>query len=211
MAATVIKQIDVSGIDNQPFGLAHDGKYLWYSGNQNNKLYQLDLDGNLIRTLDTLAIDNLPQGLARFGKYLIFVGLQNGDYNVIDLNGNLVFINDGVLEPRSITSDGKYVWVINDYDDKIYMMTFTKGLHRWVQIFSVKGNDSAPQAVAFDGKNLWVVTSTNQYLHLFDRTGNVIQEISISGIDITPRDITWDGKSLWMVGWTNQKIYQLRI
>jgi len=50
-AGTIITSFDTPGID--PRGLAFDGKYLWNSDNDDDKIYCLDLEGNVIASFDT--------------------------------------------------------------------------------------------------------------------------------------------------------------
>ena len=70
----LIRNIDVSGIDTAIQDIAFDGKYLWLTGNGNDKIYQVDMDGVLIRSFSTAAYETNPRGLVFDGKYLWLVG-----------------------------------------------------------------------------------------------------------------------------------------
>jgi len=211
MDAIITKQIDISSIDTSPMGIAHNGKHIFMTGTQNNRIYQLDLDGKKIRTIDQSAVDAIPQGIMTWDRYLVFGGLGNNRIIVIDYNAKLICMANSVVTPRSITTDGKYIWYLNDADDYLYMSRFSKGQKAEIKKFPGAGNDQNPQGITFDGKNLWVSTSYNDFIYCFDRNGTIIREVNISGIDILPRDIVHDGKNIWMIGIENTSIYQLRV
>lgn len=96
--------------------------------------------------------------------------------------------------PKGLAFDGQFLWLSDDYTDKIYKIDPRDG--GMVNSFDSPGYH--PEGLAWDGKNLWHVDSGEKYVYLLDpETGKAESILESNSPD--PRDLAWDGEYIWMI------------
>jgi len=204
----VIQTIDISGIDNSPYGLTTDGKFLWFTGQQNTRVYQIDKQGNLI---SSFGVTTTPYDMATDGKFLWVILFQFPAISVInqyDKTGNLISSIDlaalGFLFTEGLTTDGKFLW----FSCPTWNL---RQISKTGDLINLLNPVAEAQGLTTDKKFIWFTYSDDSaagFIAQMDKAGNRIQTINVSATDKLPKGITTDGKFLWWIGSKNDILVQ---
>ncbi|OGD13291.1 MAG: hypothetical protein A2V76_01395 [Candidatus Aminicenantes bacterium RBG_16_63_14] len=106
--------------------------------------------------------------------------------------------------PAGLTFDGTYLWLADDYTDKIYKIDPETG--KVVSSFESPGHH--PEGLAWDGKCLWHIDSGERLLYRLDpATGTALSILESNSPN--PRDLTWDGEYLWIADFKSDTLLKV--
>ena len=136
----------------KPAGLASSGNDLFVSDDHTGGVYVMNLDSGIVdRTFQ--APDSAATGLA-FADGLLFILAKDKIYKVMPDDGTIL---DYFAAPepscRSLTHDGKYLWVSDRIKNELYMVDPNKG--KVISILAAPG--PYPAGVAWSDGHLWNV------------------------------------------------------
>ena len=184
-----------------PYDLAFDGTYLWNTDPIGQKIYQLDMSGNVVSSFDSPGFR--PTGLAFDGTHLWNADSADGKIYKLDMSGNVIssFASPG-SDPSGLAFDGTHLWNADSASGKIYQLDMTGNI---VSSFASPGAN--PTGLTFDGTHLWNADDTDNKIYKLDMSGNIVS--SFASPSSYPYGLAFDGTSLWNVDWVNCKIYKL--
>jgi len=195
-----LKKIDVSSLDLKPAGAVWDGHALIFRGDENNKLYKIDREGELIDSWDTGSF--WPEiGQIAFDRKNIWYNpatAPGADLRVQDREWNI--IRDVDMTPTGAGEfcfDGYSMNWISGTLDEMGKIDREGVVIRSIDISSISTD---PRGITFDRKNIWFVDWQNKRLVQIDRDGKVVKAISIFPAEEV-YGITFDGKNLWITGY----------
>jgi len=95
--------------------------------------------------------------------------------------------------PTGLAFDGQFLWLADDFTDKIYKIDPESG--RVVSSFEAPGHH--PEGLAWDGQFLWHIDSGERLVYKLDPgTGRAL--VVLESNSSSPRDLAWDGEYLWI-------------
>ena len=103
-----------------------------------------------------------------------------------------------------MTFDGKYLWLADYHDDKLYVINPENGQ----VIRSIPSPGFWPMGLAWDGKNIWNVDAAQKKIFKIDPEDGTIL-FTIDTPTSSPDGLTWDGKTLWVTDYREKKIMQI--
>ncbi len=187
---------------HSPEGLAFDGTYLWHTDLWSDKIYKLDISGNIIESFDSPG--NLSTGLVFDGTYLWLSDPggrdSQGKLYKLDTSGNVIdsFDSPGP-NPKGLAFDGTYLWNADFDEEKIYKLDISGNI---IDSFDAPGG--LPYGLTFDGTYLWTTPGVELLIYKIDLSGNVIESFyspatfDPHNIFDFPTGLAWDGQYLWV-------------
>ncbi|MBU0765524.1 MAG: PQQ-binding-like beta-propeller repeat protein [Bacteroidetes bacterium] len=114
--------------------------------------------------------------------------------------------------PTGLTFDGKYIWLADRKDDKLYAIDPADGQ----TVKSLPSPGYWPTGLAWDGKYLWnadvkggipLAENYNGKIYMLDPENGTLLR-TLQAPSSTPRGLTWDGKYLWCADNDSDEIIQ---
>lgn len=188
-------------------GLAFDGNHLWCSGDRHNKIYELNLTGQVIRSLE---VSHTPRGITcingslwyadSYKKHLYKLNPETGEYlDTIQAPGGAA---------RGLAYDGKYLWCSDKDINELYKIDLE---HKKI-ILILPSPDSAPYGLCWDGTALWIAgyntrdlkrmytTGTETVLRLDSINAHINYRLAVRNVGSTSMNlrtwISWPSSSL---------------
>lgn len=194
--------------DTTPFGLAHDGTWLWNVSLFGQRVYKLDpATGSVIRSFS--APDQWSKGLCWDGQHLWLTGnYQSRIYKVDTTAGGVVasFPAPG-SNPTGVTWDGTWLWVadINSQQSRPSFI-FKLDPGTGARLDSLEAPCRMVADLAWDGSHIWVNDMDNAIAYALDpSTGNVVAATGIPGSQ--PTGILHAAGRLWVTDWNRRFIW----
>jgi hypothetical protein len=195
---------------NAPTGIVRVGDTLWVTVPCENRIFRLDLEGNLISELGMPEPGCGPGevGLAWDGTSLW--GSWWEEVVQIDPDtGQIISKFSADLDGRSLSWDGSFLWVADREGNlSVYDLNGQRQRHLAVPVFGVLSG------ITWANGELWVLDEFGT-LTRFDQDLLEIDSFSLSaecGISSFHQQMAlglyWDGASLWVADAINDRIYQ---
>lgn len=110
-------------------------------------------------------------------------------------------------DPRGMTSDDLYFWVV-DVNNTVYQFNKSTGAYTGTN-FDVSTQGGVKTNIAVDDTNIYIV-SNNRTIYQFDKGTGVYTgfNIDVTAQDSTPQGVAVDDNFIWVVGATNDAIYK---
>ncbi len=208
MALQTIKTIDISGIDNDPNGLAFDGKNLWMAGTQRRTIFCIDRLGNLITSF-AMPFLNIPAGITFDGKNLWVGDDTTKDLIQFDRTGKEISRFTSLETPQGLTFDGKNLWITqSESQPAYYHIDQYDRLGNLISGFDISITTTSAADITTNGKNLFFPGTSDAAIYQFDKLGNLIDTYNVAATDTAPTGITFDGVYLWWLGIQNNILVQ---
>jgi transglutaminase-like putative cysteine protease len=96
--------------------------------------------------------------------------------------------------PKGLAFDGKNLWLVDAFTDKIYAIEPETG--NVIRSFETPGYE--PEGLAWDGECLWHTDSAENLLYRLNPQSGQASKV-IESSTSNPRDIGWDGTFLWII------------
>ena len=126
----------------------------------------------------------------------------DGDFNTLSAAGN--------QHPQGIWSNGTTMWVVDDYNKKIYAYNLrSKNRDPYKDIPLAYGNQGA-QGIWSDGTTMWVVDSADDKIYAYNlrsKYRDSDRDISLAARNDNPQGIWSDGTTMWVTDRDGDKIY----
>ncbi len=205
-----------------PYGLAHDGTYLYVSDDMKNTIYQMS-NNSVVKRIGS---DGYSSGQFQSPKLLFikdnhlfvadssnnriqlytFSGALSGQYQMLD-----ELSNTKITKPGGITYvDGKYL-VTSTYDSTI--MIFDGPTMRFESFFSKLGNFddgfSSPSGIVYSNGLIFVSDSANNRIKVFSSNLTYLYPIGVGKDNIllsNPQGISVSGDTLYVADTGNHRI-----
>lgn len=165
--------------------------YLWYPDIGDNKIYKMDINGNLQSNFSSPLY---PVGITFDSTYL-WISTPTDIYKY-DTSGNEIthFSLDLFVSGGDLTWGDGYLWMVG-YNDIIYKMDATNG--RVITQFYAPS--SSPEGITFDGTYFWISDGYTYKIYKVRKTDyGTESSFDVPGTYITPRSLAWDGSNLWL-------------
>lgn len=160
-------------IDTAMTDITNDGTNLYLCGDQNNKVYKLDLTGTVIS--DFTIAETSVDGITFDGTNLWVIGSSSDtaiEYTTAGTaTGNSFSVVGQMTTPESITFDGLSYWVLSSDQDAVFQYDNT-GTPTGFS-FSVAGQTGNPRGIYWDADKLsFIVVGTENDVFVYDISGN---------------------------------------
>jgi len=165
--------IEATGVN--PIGIAFLEDAMWLSDGDNNRLVQIDTEGNITQSLDSL---QRPMHIAV--KNGAFYVPEYGTDTIAILSGSeksYLSLRDSLDAPAGISVFENEIAIADFYNNRIL---FTKNGTEWIS-FGKEGNAEGefyyPTDVHITEDRIWVADAYNNRVQAFDKNGKFIQAI----------------------------------
>ncbi len=106
--------------------------------------------------------------------------------------------------PTGLASDGKFLWLADDFTDRIYKIDPAKG----TVVSSFESPGHHPEGLAWDGKYLWHIDAGEKLMYKLDpATGRALTILESNSPN--PRDLAWDGEYLWIADFRSDTLLKV--
>jgi glutamine cyclotransferase len=195
---------------SQPHGLAFDGDNLWSVGRDVGKIYELNLDGDILSSFAAPGAG--ATGLTFDGTYLWHATDSPPRIYKLDTTGNVIlsFAAPGT-DSTGLTFEDEYLWNA-DFNWGIpggYLHRIDVSNPEAITFTTFDSPGEGPEGLAFDGKYLWNVDYHENSIYKLDTSANVLCAYQSFGIH--PIGLTFDGKYLWLADEATRTIYKIDI
>ena len=107
----------------------------------------------------------------------------------------------------AMCSDGTHLYLLNQYDNKVYKYTKAGA---YVAQYSISAGNNTLQAIEWDGTNFWISSSgTYVYKHnaSFSRDANATYNLTAQVGSQTIKGIAWDGTHFYVLDY-NRRVFK---
>lgn len=109
----------------------------------------------------------------------------------------------------AMCSDGTHLYLLNQYDNKVYKYTKTG---TYVAQYSISAGNGALLAIEWDGTHFWL-SSSNTYIYKYDASfnpdsSNPLYNLSSRTGSATIKGITWDGTHFYVLDY-NRNVHKM--
>jgi len=199
---------DLTGENNNPYGMTTDGTNIWVVDSDVDKVYKYDMAGGYIGVWSLTGANTDPTGITTDGTNIWVVDSDDDNVYKYDMAGGYIGVWSLTGEndlPNGITTDGTNIWVVDNHVDKVYKYDMAGG---YVDSWALTGGNDLPTGITTDGTNIWVVDSDDDNVYKYDMAGGYIGVWSLTGENDRPYGITTDGTNIWVVDETDDKVYK---
>jgi len=168
--------------------------YLWNADANSDKIYLLDIDGEIISSFDSPG--DYPWGLAYDGEYLWNVDQTTKKVYKLNLDGEIMdSFGSPTNKPVDLTYDGEYLWHADLKGNKIYK-TDKEGT---VLGFIYTNPRNMATGLTHDGTYLYIgdIWLSPGWAHKLDYDGNLIDSYNVG---LSNYGLAWDKitNTLWI-------------
>ncbi|MBN1182677.1 MAG: hypothetical protein JXB49_10345 [Bacteroidales bacterium] len=185
---------NIEGGPGELSGITCDGTSLWLCESFEQKVIQVDLQGNILKELDYPFGE--PNGIEYVNGSFYFSDVSDHKIYHTDMNLNLLdTLHSPVYYPGDLAFDGTCLWVLPDSrisgDDQSAYKIQTNGT--LLNEIDIPGNPSRP-AFTFLSNSLWYGCGWNSILYKINPNGSTCKRIPE---DVYFTGIEWDAGILW--------------
>lgn len=106
--------------------------------------------------------------------------------------------------PTGLAFDGKFLWLADNFTDKIYKIDPERGAV--VSTYESPGHH--PEGLTWDGQYLWHIDSGEKLMYKLDpETGRALTILESNSPN--PRDLAWDGEYLWIADFRSDTLLKV--
>jgi len=198
---TFKEQIQLNDIS--PIGIASDGKNLWLSDPDKNRVVKTDLKGKILEEIPNL---QRPMHI-EFSKGKLFVPEYLTDTIPIIENGRRSFLplSSKLNAPASIAVDGNTILIADFYNHRIILKKGDKET-----IIGKEGHNQGelyyPTDVAIHKDLIYVADAYNNRIQIFDKQGNSIQVIGEKDNINVATGIAVSGEQLFVTDFEGNRV-----
>ena len=153
----------------QAWGMTYDGDHLWINDFAEKKIYQMDLNGNVISSFEIPDKEGGAKGITWDGEYLYLMGWTTPSIYKLDRLGNLIEtieIKEGYAG-GGLTWDGNYFWAPGG-----------RGINK------IDSNGRIVGGIYPASEGTWDLTGDGKYIWATQRTNENWQDQKIYQIEI---------------------------